>query len=169
VELMAGETVVWRGRPSWRAMMSFYARGIVIALVPLAAGLVADRVHPGGSFAGWAALVTAVIIAWVLLAGWIRRVSTVYLITDRRIQIRHGLLARQTREALLDRVQNITTRQTTLDRVFRVGTLDFDTAGTDDSDFKFVGVPNPDALTQRISSEVHARGGSHQGGIAAAS
>jgi uncharacterized membrane protein YdbT with pleckstrin-like domain len=166
MDLMQGETLVWRGRPSWRAMMSFYLKWILIALVFLVAGIVIDSVRDDSSLTGWGALVTAVILALVLLVGWVRRISTLYQITDRRILIRRGIVSRQTKEALIDRVQNVNASQSVFDRLFQVGTLDFDTAGTDDSDFSFAGVPDPEDLRQQIMREALQR---HQSGTAAPS
>ena len=40
-------------------------------------------------------------------------------------------------------MQNVNTSQSPLERLLQVGTVDFDTAGTDDADFKFVGVEDP--------------------------
>jgi membrane protein YdbS with pleckstrin-like domain len=165
MDLMQGESLVWRGRPSWRAMMSFYTKWIVVGIVPLVAGILVDHFRHNSHLTGWAALVTAVILAAALLIGWIRRVATLYQITDRRIQIRHGIISRQTREALIDRVQNVTIRQSVFDRLFGVGTLDFDTAGMEGADFCFAGVPDPNGLQQRIAREALQRGG-HQGGLA---
>ena len=44
----------------------------------------------------------------------------------------------------VERVQNVNTDQSVLDRILRVGQVDFDTAGTDDSDFTFRGVADPE-------------------------
>ena len=43
----------------------------------------------------------------------------------------------------IDRVQNVETRQSLLERALRIGTVDFDTAGTDQSQFCFEGVATP--------------------------
>ena len=34
-KLIAGEELIWEGRPSWRSEMSFYLKWLVIALIPL--------------------------------------------------------------------------------------------------------------------------------------
>ena len=88
-----------------------------------------------------------------LIKGWLERVATLYTITDRRIIIRKGILSRHERAAHIDRVQNVNLTQSFFDRIFQVGTLDFDTAGTEDSDFKFTGIPNPDELRTKIDTE----------------
>jgi uncharacterized membrane protein YdbT with pleckstrin-like domain len=50
----------------------------------------------------------------------------------------------------IDRVQNVNTEQSIMDRILRVGNVDFDTAGTDDSDFHFVGIAGPDRVVAAV-------------------
>jgi len=146
MDLMEGEALLWRGRPSWRAMMSFWFSVGVLAIVVLVLGIVIDQ-------AQWGALIAAVIAVFGLVKGWLERVATLYTITDRRIIIRKGILSRHERAAHIDRVQNVNLTQSFFDRLFQVGTLDFDTAGTEDSDFKFTGISDPDELRSRIDTE----------------
>jgi len=146
MDLMEGEALLWRGRPSWRAMMSFWFSVGVLAIVVLVLGIVIDQ-------AQWGALIAAVIAVFGLVKGWLERVATLYTITDRRIIIRKGILSRHERAAHIDRVQNVNLTQSFFDRIFGVGTLDFDTAGTEDSDFKFSGIADPDELRHKIDNE----------------
>ena len=44
--------------------------------------------------------------------------------------------------------------QTTLERVLRVGTVDFDTAGTDDSELTFRGIADPDEVVAAVDRAV---------------
>ena len=146
MELMEGEALLWRGRPSWRAMMSFWFSVLLLAIVVFVLGIVIGQ-------GTWAGLVAAVILVIGLIKGWLERVATLYTITDRRIIIRKGILSRHERAAHIDRVQNVNLTQSFFDRLFGVGTLDFDTAGTEDSDFKFGGIADPDELRQKIDNE----------------
>jgi|SRR5690349_2316212 uncharacterized membrane protein YdbT with pleckstrin-like domain len=146
MDLMEGEALVWRGRPSWRAMMSFWFSVGLLAIVVFVLGLVIGQ-------GTWSGLLAAVILVVGLIKGWLERVATLYTITDRRIIIRKGILSRNERAAHIDRVQNVNLTQSFFDRLFQVGTLDFDTAGTEDSDFKFRGIANPDELRARIDTE----------------
>jgi uncharacterized membrane protein YdbT with pleckstrin-like domain len=50
----------------------------------------------------------------------------------------------------IDRVQNVNTDQSVLERILRVGKVDFDTAGTDDSDFIFRGISHPDRVVAAV-------------------
>ena len=146
MDLMQGEALLWKGRPSWRAMMSFWLSVVLLAAVVVVVGVLIDQTT-------WALLAGAIILAGGLAKGWLERVSTLYTITDRRIIIRKGILSRKERAAHIDRVQNVNLTQSFFDRLFQVGTLDFDTAGTEDSDFKFLGISDPETLRTRIDEE----------------
>jgi membrane protein YdbS with pleckstrin-like domain len=47
-------------------------------------------------------------------------------------------------------VQNVETRQTLFERVLRIGTVDFDTAASDDSQFAFVGIATPKLVVAAV-------------------
>jgi uncharacterized membrane protein YdbT with pleckstrin-like domain len=143
MDLHRGEQVVFEGHPSWRAVLQFYIAGVVLAGVAAAIGALA-------SGAGIAILAAAVVLGIVLLVGFVKRASTRYVITTERLHIRRGILSRATQETRIQRVQNVNTQQSLLERVMQVGTVDFDTAGSDDSEFRFVGVGNPDEVVAAV-------------------
>ena len=68
---------------------------------------------------GWGIAVAAfaAVLALSLLVGFIRRLATHYTVTDRRLHIRRGILSRTEQHTTLDRVQNVETHQTLLERV----------------------------------------------------
>ncbi len=86
----------------------------------------------------------------VVLIGFIKRIATTYTITNQRLQIRRGIIARKVQQARLERVQNVNTDQSVLDRVLQIGKVDFDTAGTTDSDFSFRGVSQPEKVMASV-------------------
>ena len=36
MKTLDGETIVWQGHPSWKAMIVFYVKWILISLIPIA-------------------------------------------------------------------------------------------------------------------------------------
>ena len=143
MELAPGEHELFSGHPSWRSTIAFYLQGIVVtAVAVLIAVLVAD--------AGVAVFVGIAIFAIVLVVGFVRRIATTYTITNHRLHIRRGIVARRTQEARLERVQNVNTTQSVLERILQVGSVDFDTAGTTDSDFAFRGVSQPEKVVSAV-------------------
>jgi uncharacterized membrane protein YdbT with pleckstrin-like domain len=143
MDLHPGEDVVFEGHPSWRATLGFYVLGLLAAAVVGAlAGVI---LQPSTGALVWLALFVV-----VLVAGFLKRVATTYVVTSQRLYIRRGLLARNVQQTRIDRVQNVNTYQSLLERVLQVGTADFDTAGTDDSDFTFRGVADPQAIVRAV-------------------
>ena len=95
-------------------------------------------------------------VALVVLAGFVKRMATVYTITNQRLRIKRGILAKKIQQTRIDRVQNVNTDQSVVERMLRVGTVDFDTAGTDDSDFTFAGVSSPSKVVEAVDRAQHA-------------
>jgi uncharacterized membrane protein YdbT with pleckstrin-like domain len=143
MDLHPGEEVVFDGHPSWRGVMSFYVKGALGALV---VAVIAYFV-----FSLTAAVVLFVVLfGIVVLVGLIKRIATRYVITTERLHIRTGILRKATQETRVQRVQNVNTEQSVVDRLLRVGTVEFDTAGTDDSEFRFVGVADPGSVVAAV-------------------
>jgi uncharacterized membrane protein YdbT with pleckstrin-like domain len=156
MELHPDEQVIFEGHPSWRGTLSFYVKGTLGAL--LGGGIAALVTLIGGDFSmTWTILVAAGLFALVILGGFLFRFSTRYAITNQRLTIRRGILSRHVQETRVERVQNVNTSQSVLDRVLRVGAVDFDTAGSDDSDFTFRGVANPERVVRAVDEAHRAR------------
>jgi uncharacterized membrane protein YdbT with pleckstrin-like domain len=154
MDLRANEQELYSGRPSWRALLSFYAVGLGAAFVVLVIlGFLADSW-------GTAITIAAIIAGLTLVIGYLRRISTKYLITTQRLRISRGLLKRNVQETRLERVQNVNYQQGVLERVLGVGTVDFDTAGSDDSEFRFDWVNGPEDVVRAVDRAVEeARAG----------
>jgi uncharacterized membrane protein YdbT with pleckstrin-like domain len=143
MDLHPGEQIVFQGRPIWRSILSFYITGFIGSVV---IGVVVALIT--STTVG--VLVFLVLFALDVLVGFIRRVSTRYTITTQRLRIERGILAKHVQQTRIERVQNVNTNQTVVSRILRVGTVDFDTAGTDDSDFTFTGVGNPHEVVEAV-------------------
>jgi len=152
-----GEQIIFQGHPSWRAILAFYLKGIVIALV------VGVLVHLIWGSSALTFVVVLVIIGLDVLVGFIKRLATVYTITNRRLNIKRGIFARDIQETRLERVQNVNYRQGVFQRILRVGDVDFDTAASDsENQFVFNGVANPqDVVTQVDKATSAGAAGSH--------
>jgi uncharacterized membrane protein YdbT with pleckstrin-like domain len=143
MDLHPGEEIVFEGHPSWRGVLSFYLKGLAVALALGAILLFAVSTGIG-------ILAFAIVMALVIVAGLIKRMATRYVISTERLNIRTGILSKHVQQTNINRVQNVNTEQTFIDRLLRVGAVDFDTAGTDDSDFTFRGVANPAGIVAAV-------------------
>jgi uncharacterized membrane protein YdbT with pleckstrin-like domain len=151
-----GEEVYFHGHPSWRSILTFYLKGLIITII-------------GGAIAGGitratgksvdvlvVVLVVLVLFVVVLIWGFVTRLATRYTITNRRLTIELGILSREQHQTRLERVQNVNTTQTVLERMLRVGTVDFDTAAESGYDFKFRGVSDPREIVRTVDRAIHA-------------
>lgn len=143
MELGPGEHQLFSGHPSLRAAPGFVLKGLLVAA---AVGLVVMLAVDTGTGVGAGVAVFVI----VLLVGFLIRIGTTYTITNHRLHIKRGIIARKTQEARLERVQNVNTEQGVFDRILQVGTVDFDTAGTTDSDFSFRGVSQPEKVVTAV-------------------
>jgi uncharacterized membrane protein YdbT with pleckstrin-like domain len=158
------EVVFFRGHPSWRSTLDFYAKGVVVAVIAGALAGAVTAIASGHVMAEWIIVVVLVILVVVLLVGLINRARTTYMITSERLTIHRGLMARDLRQTRLDRVQNVNARQSILERMLRVGTVDFDTAGGAGYDFTFHGVDNPREIVHTVERALRTRSRPDGGG-----
>jgi uncharacterized membrane protein YdbT with pleckstrin-like domain len=148
VDLQSGEKLIYEGHPSWRSILGFYLTGIAVGL---AGGALAAAIES----IGMGLIVLAVVVAVTIVAGLIKRVATVYTISDRRLNIKRGIIARKVQETRLQRVQNVNFTQGVYERVMQIGSVEFTTAGTEESNFVFAGVAQPEEVVQQVDSATH--------------
>jgi uncharacterized membrane protein YdbT with pleckstrin-like domain len=156
LNLSPGEQVIFEGHPSWRAILGFYLKGILLAAV---VGVIARLFDVSGATVF---LIVLIIIGLTILIGFVKRVATTYTITSRRLNIKRGIVSREIQETRLERVQNVNYRQTVYQRVMQIGDVDFDTAATDDYNFVFAGVAEPGDVVHSVDQATGASAaGSH--------
>jgi uncharacterized membrane protein YdbT with pleckstrin-like domain len=156
LNLSPGEQVIFQGHPSWRAILGFYLKGILIAAI------VGVIVKLFDASSGTVFLIVLVIIAVTVLVGFIKRVATTYTITDRRLNIKRGIISREVQETRLERVQNVNYKQSVYQRAMQIGDVDFDTAAGDDYNFVFAGVADPQDVVHSVDQATGANAaGSH--------
>jgi uncharacterized membrane protein YdbT with pleckstrin-like domain len=151
VDLQSGEEVIYQGHPSWRAILGYYLLGFAIAI---GVGVIVVLVEG----IGLAIVIGAAIAAITVISGLVKRIATVYTITDRRLNIKRGIVARKVQETRLQRVQNVNFTQSVYERLMQIGDVDFDTAGTDDSGFVFAGVAQPEQVVEKVDRSTHHDG-----------
>src|SRR4051794_11396452 len=156
VNLHPGEQVIFEGHPSWRAILVFYLKGLLIAIV---LGVIAKLVAGDGT----AFLVILVILALTLVIGFVKRVATTYTITNRRLNIKRGIVSKEVQETRLERVQNVNYRQSVYQRLMQIGDVDFDTAAGDDYNFVFAGVANPSEVVHSVDQATGVNAAGTQG------
>lgn len=144
LNLSPDEQLIFQGHPSWRAILGFYLKGIAIAAI---VGVVAKLFDASS---GTVFLIVLAIIGATVLIGFVKRVATTYTITNRRLNIKRGIVSREVQETRLERVQNVNFRQSVYQRLMQIGDVDFDTAATDDYNFVFSGVADPGEVVHAV-------------------
>ena len=156
LNLSPGEQVIFQGHPSWRAILGFYLKGILVAAI---VGVISSLFQASTATVY---LIVLVIVALTVLIGFVKRVATTYTITDRRLNIKRGIVSREVQETRLERVQNVNYKQSVYQRMMQIGDVDFDTAAGDDYNFIFSGVASPQDVVHRVDNATGANAaGSH--------
>jgi uncharacterized membrane protein YdbT with pleckstrin-like domain len=156
LNLSPGEQVIFQGHPSWRAILGFYLKGILVAAI--IAAVASYFVSNGTVF-----LIVLVIVALTVLIGFVKRVATTYTITDRRLNIKRGIVSREVQETRLERVQNVNYKQSVYQRAMQIGDVDFDTAAGDDYNFVFFGVADPADVVHSVDQATGSNAAGSQG------
>ncbi len=144
-------------------MLDFYVKGLAGGILAGAAAGVVTSILANDVEVGWVVAVVLVVFLFVLGCGLFRRLRTTYTITNQRLTIDIGLLSRDVHQTRLERVQNVNSRQTMLERMLHIGTVDFDTAGEAGFNFAFYGVSHPHEIVRTVDRAIHQTGIRQQG------
>jgi uncharacterized membrane protein YdbT with pleckstrin-like domain len=125
-----GEEVVMAMRPHWKEMV--WPAVVLILTSPVATYLAA--IVPDGSAQKWLRLTIGVIAILVVLRWtvwpFLKWLTTSYVVTDRRIITRVGVIARLGRDMPISRINDVTFEHSgILERVLGCGTLIVESAG----------------------------------------
>lgn len=164
-----GEEIFFHGHPSWRSLALFYLMGLVVALVAGVVTGIVSRIADTHVEVGWVTTAVVVVFGVIVAVGQIRRLQTTYSITDQRLTIQTGILSRDLHQTRLERIQNVNSSQSLFERMLRIGTVDFDTAGESQFDFSFRGVSEPRGIVRTVDRALHELRGSapaHRAGAA---
>jgi uncharacterized membrane protein YdbT with pleckstrin-like domain len=138
--LAADERVVLHRHPHWKRLI-----WPVLVLV-LATGLAAFGAAVVNG-ANWSSAVASNVVmgvigvVWLVVIGWLtvwpflNWRSTHFVITDRRVMFRHGVLTRAGIDIPLARINSVEFRHGLLDRMVRTGTLIIESASQDPLEF----------------------------------
>jgi uncharacterized membrane protein YdbT with pleckstrin-like domain len=150
MDLEPGESTIFEGHPSWRSILGFYLKGLLVVVLAGAIAAGVSKAAEDEVRSGWVAAAAIAVLVVVLVVGYLRRLATTYTITTSRLIIRRGILARAEQHSRVDRIQNVTTNQSVLQRLIRVGTVEFDTAAGEDDELKFAGVGSPHDVVEAV-------------------
>jgi uncharacterized membrane protein YdbT with pleckstrin-like domain len=126
--LLSEETIFF-ARPSMRRAWFFS----VLYLAVVLAGIAADT--SGDLFLLWRLMIFGMVIPFMVTT--IQRYCTSYTVTERNVKSATGVFSRSFASVPLQRITNFYARQTLLDRMLRIVTVDIDAAGGEGPEIVF--------------------------------
>ncbi|WP_028925936.1 PH domain-containing protein [Pseudonocardia acaciae] len=133
--LVTGEEVLAHRHPHPKMLVM---PGLVFLVTVGAAAYLAAVVshQPWRSFGWWGiALAAAAVIGWFSVAPLLRWACTHFVLTDRRVLVREGVLTRTGFEIPMHRITSVHFRQTMFERMLGCGTLSVESASDEPLDF----------------------------------
>jgi len=137
--LATDEQVVLHRHPHWKRLIWPV---LVLLLVTALAAFGAAVVQQTDWDATAKKVVQLVVLAvWLIVVGWLSVWpflvwwTTHFVITDRRVMFRHGLLSRSGIDIPLARINSVEFRHGIIDRMLRTGTLVIESASQDPLEF----------------------------------
>jgi uncharacterized membrane protein YdbT with pleckstrin-like domain len=149
--LSSEEEIVAAFRPHWMAIILPTLISIlsVAAIIAVAFSVEAPEV--------WYA-VLGVLLVWLLVAlpRWIAWWFTHYVVTNERVIVRRGFIARQGKEIPLEVINDVAFSQSVIERLLRSGDLLIESAG-EQGQSRYSDIPDPEGVQALIYRQREAR------------
>jgi uncharacterized membrane protein YdbT with pleckstrin-like domain len=147
--LSADEHAVLELHPHGKALvLPVLALLVVVPVASFAAAVVPDGRSQGLARVA-VAVVALALLVWVTVLPFLRWVTTHYVVTDRRLITRRGVLARSGRDMPLTRINDISFSHTVIERMLGCGTLVVESAG-ERGQLVLSSVPGVEAVQRRL-------------------
>lgn len=135
--LMSGEVVVKEARLS----RVVYLPAIILFIIYI---VLLYEVYSGGAETSIAMPIPEAFLVFAIVAtvpAFIRRSSSEFAVTNKRVVVKVGLVRRHSTEILLRQVEGITVDQGLLGRIFNYGTIVIEGTGSDRTPYRAIGAP----------------------------
>ena len=126
-----GESIQWSSTPHRYSVLPAFIIGIPLSLVLIGIPIVA--------------------------ASYLQYTNTNYVVTNRGLYSKRGVLSRDVQQIGFDKVQNISYSQSALGSYFGYGSVDVSTAGGSGIELQFRIIPAPAAVQELIAREIDSR------------
>jgi uncharacterized membrane protein YdbT with pleckstrin-like domain len=93
----------------------------------------------------------------ILVGSYLQYTNTNYVVTNRGLYSKRGILSRDVQQIGFDKIQNISYSQSALGSSFGYGSVDISTAGGSGVELKFRSIPDPASVQELIAREVDDR------------
>ena len=102
----------------------------------------------------------------LLVGSYLQYTNTNYVVTNRGLYSKRGILSKDVQQVGFDKVQNISYSQSALGSSFGYGSVDISTAGGSGVELRFRSIPDPAAVQELIAREIDSRQQSGSGSAA---
>ena len=158
--LAPGESVVYRARYHW----IYYGTALLLLFFALLLGLASiysNQVSSGDEtvprVVGFMAIGFLILATGTFIVRRIRASADEYVVTNRRVVRKYGLVAREVEQALLEKIQDVTLRQGVIARLLGYGTIVVETA-SETGRLVFANIANPEAMRTALWNQAAAPG-----------
>jgi uncharacterized membrane protein YdbT with pleckstrin-like domain len=93
----------------------------------------------------------------ILVASYLQYTNTNYVVTNRGLYSKRGVLSRDVQQIGFDKIQNISYSQSALGSSFGYGSVDISTAGGAGVELQLRNIPDPASVQELIAREVDTR------------
>lgn len=140
------ETIEYLGTPKWIG----YLKVFILAFVGIFA-ITFLEIFILKSLMIWSTIVLLMIFPIIIFT----KLSTKYIITNKRVAGRNGILSEDFKSATFKHITSVRTKQGMIGKMFNVGNITIDTAGAGDGvDFVWKHVENPVKIQNLIEKHI---------------
>lgn len=153
LSLDEGETVIWWGQPRLRRILPRAAKSAVwvvlfLALAAVGPRFAPPRVPPLAVVVG--GLLLAVLSAVPVLGAYARTRNVYYVLTDRNVYRKRGVLSTNVTRVGVGNVQNTRLAKDFLGNLFDYGTVEISTAGSGGADLAVTDLDDPETFRAEL-------------------
>ncbi|MEF8836029.1 MAG: PH domain-containing protein [Candidatus Thermoplasmatota archaeon] len=155
LDLTSDEKLVWSGRRSLRTFLIpiFVSFLMILGGIALYIGIL-PYIDLSSKISLYASLALGGIGFLILIRIYIKRLTTIYAVTNEKVYSRVGFFSREIESAMLDEITDNELEQSITGRIFGYGTVKFNTAGSSDMEVTFKDITNPhDRISEVYSFE----------------
>ncbi len=146
--LMEGERIVYRAR----LHRMIFIPPLVLALAGAGAAIWINSYFENPQAAGIAGVAFLIVALLVAFPRCIRYVSSEFVVTNKRVIVKVGLIQRQTLELVLAKVETIGVEQSVLGRILNYGTIIV--TGTGGTKEPFKDIARPLQFREQVQSQL---------------
>ncbi len=133
--LVEGERVVMHRHPHWKKIVV----PVLVLLVLVGLGSYLAALMAQQAWAPWAwitlGVVGLVLVTWAVVVPVIRWRTTHFVVTNRRVLVREGVLTRQGIDIPMSRINSVQFRHNIIERMLGCGTLIIESASEEQLEF----------------------------------